>query len=339
MLITGGAGFLGRYLAAMCAAEEWVVTVLDDLSCINSTFQCGQLQHPNIQCVKDTTADTNLIRELIADHEVVVHFASIVGVEETISKPVETVRNLLGTLNIAEALTPEHVVIFGSSADVYGLHSEIYDQPMREEDLVVFESASVNRWVYPKVKALEENLIQQSQGVSINLRIFNCYGPDMDYPEGKRVIPQFIKQILDEKPIQISGTGEQIRAFCYYEDTLRGIMLAVKHGLAQEAPYSQTINIGNPQSLSIIELANLMLGISIESGLLEERLPIQLGSNLYSNPFNDSWDRIPDTSYAKKILGFEPTVELSDGLRRTLAYYNYLRLPIYSGEYITAKAI
>lgn len=322
VLITGGAGFLGRHLAAALADNGWSVTVLDDLSCLNSTFDCPQLQHSAIECIQGTIADAPLIQELVAAHPVVVHFASVVGVEETISKPIETIRNLAGTLNLVDALTPEHIVLFGSSADVYGMHSILYERAMHEDDLVVFESASVNRWVYPKVKALEEKLVEASPAVSITIRIFNSYGFDMDYPLPKRVVPQFVKQILDGQPLQISGDGRQARSFCFYEDTVSGISLALQHALEQKPPYHQTFNIGHTEAVSVLELAHLMNELAVELGILDSPLPLLAEAELYSQAFTDSWSRAPDISRAHALLGFQPTINLRDGLRKVLTYYS-----------------
>ena len=207
VLITGGAGFLGRHLAARLDASGRRVTVLDDLSCANSTFDCAGLVSAGIRKVHGSVFDRALVDRLVAMHPVVVHFASVVGVEETVSRTIPTIENLSGTIGVVRALTPDHVVVFGSSADVYGVHSRLYDRPMREDDLVVYESGRVNRWVYPHVKALEENLFSNSAARSMVVRIFNCYGAEMDYPAPKRVIPHFVDCILHRRPLLLSGDG------------------------------------------------------------------------------------------------------------------------------------
>ena len=104
------------------------------------------------------------------------------GVEETIRRTVDTVRNLDGAFLSARVLRPDQVVLFASSADVYGMHSRLYERPMAEDDHQLFETSGVNRWVYPKVKSLEENLIGGSAARSVNVRIFNSFGPGMDFP-------------------------------------------------------------------------------------------------------------------------------------------------------------
>ena len=332
ILITGGAGFVGRNFAAALAARGQEVTVLDDLSCANSSFDCPQLQSPRITCVNGSIRDESLIGRLISEHPTVVHFAAVVGVEETISHPFATTENLTGTLNVARALTPEHLAMFGSSADVYGAHSHYYrGRPMKEDDFFVYEHAGVNRWVYPHVKALEENLISNSAARSVNIRFFNTYGPDMDYPAPKRVVPHFIESALSQKPLRLSGDGKQVRTLCHIDDTVAGLLLALDHLAKPEAPASDCFNIGGSDPVSIRELAETFVALAVEEGFSDTELPIQENAFGYSRNFDDSWDRVPDISYAGEKLGFAPTVGLIEGLRQTLRHYRTL-LQAESGE-------
>ena len=195
VLITGGAGFIGRHIARALALRGTTVTILDDLSCVNSSFSAPELNHPLIRHLKRSIFDTSLVDELIPQHPTVIHLASVVGVEETISNTTSTINNLYGTAHLCESLTAEHSIVFGSSADVYGLHSYYYDRPMREDDLQLLEAPNVNRWVYARVKSLEETLVANSAARSAIVRIFNSYGPGMDFPSAKRVVPQFIAQL------------------------------------------------------------------------------------------------------------------------------------------------
>lgn len=319
VLVTGGAGFLGRFVSEAMAKAGWQVTVLDDLSSQSSTFDCASLRHPSIRTIEGSVLDAEVIGPLVAEHPVVVHFASIVGVEETISKPVATSRNLVGTLNITEALTPEHTVLFSSSADVYGMHSQIHDHGMREDDRVVFEHAGVNRWVYPKVKALEENLLLHSGAAAAIIRVFNSYGAEMDVPQARRVIPNFIARILAGQPLQISGDGQQKRSFCYFVDTLEGVMLALEAAVKHGPGYRETFNIGHPHPMTITELAHVLMGLALELGIVREPLPIEHEHNaMYTQSFDDTWSRVPDIGRAKARLGFAPQVPLGVGLRMAL---------------------
>lgn len=324
VMITGGAGFLGRYLAA--ALADWHhVTVLDDLSCANSTFDCPELKsHPGISCIKGSVLDAPLVKELVAEHPIVVHFASVVGVEETITHTVSTIENLTGTLNIAKQLRPEHVALFASSADVYGAHSHIYQRPMEEQDFVLLEDASINRWVYARVKGLEENLFMTSPARSVVIRVFNTYGPAMDFPKPKRVLPHFIDNVLHRAPLRLSGDGSQRRSFCYVDDTIRGVILALRYAASQRAPFSECFNLGATDSISMRELAEQVVNVAMEIGMIPGPLPIIPDSFHYTQRFDDSWDRVPNINHARQVLGHKPTVPFRSGLRRTLCYYHRL---------------
>jgi UDP-glucose 4-epimerase len=319
MLVTGGAGFLGRHLARLHAEMGWQVTVFDDLSCTNSSFDCPELQHPLLKCIHGSMFDELKVRTLVAAHPVVVHFASVVGVGKTIDNPVETARNLTGTLALAGALTRHHTVLFGSSADVYGMHSLLHERPMREEDHVVFEHAGVNRWVYPKVKALEENVIGAAAARSVNVRIFNTYGPWMDYPDAKRAIPQLIRALAQGEPMRLNGEGAQRRCFCWYEDMIDGLSRAVSYAEKRETGWTGTINLGNDRAISIKALAQLINRLGVELKLPSAPVPIiDRAQGFYSQAFCDDWHRMPDLSRAREMLRFDCRVDLEEGLRRVL---------------------
>jgi nucleoside-diphosphate-sugar epimerase len=325
VLITGGAGFLGRHLAARLDRDGAPVTVLDDLSCVNSTFDCAPLAPDRIRKIKGSVFDRTLIEALVAEHPVVVHFASVVGVEETVSHTIPTIENLLGTINVARALTPDHVVMFGSSADVYGAHSHLYDRAMREDDLFVYENGRVNRWVYPHVKTLEENLFSNSAARSAVVRIFNCYGPEMDFPAPKRVIPHFVDCILNRRSLLLSGDGAQRRSFCFVDDMIDGFMAVLEHTQRTDGARNDCFNLGHPESITIRDLADLIVGCALDQRLISEPLPIVANRFIYSQPFDDRWHRLPDIGHARRTTGFSPTVPLREGLKRTLAYYHELQ--------------
>ena len=321
VLITGGAGFIGRYLAEVLATAGTDVTVLDDLSCENSSFECPQLAHAGITCIEGSVFDEPLMTRLVGEHATVVHFASVVGVEETISRPFDTIDNLRGTMHLSRVLTPDHVVLFASSADVYAAHSHMYDRPMREDDLLVLEHPRVNRWVYAHVKALEENLIANAAARSVVIRVFNTFGPAMDYPAPKRVVPHFISNILNRKPMRLSGDGSQRRSFCWVGDTVRGMIQALAHTAGQASPFAECFNIGAAQPMSMRDLAHYMNDAAVRLGLIDAPVPVEAESFTYSQAFDDSWNRVPDIGHAREVLNFAPSTPFDVGMERTLVYY------------------
>jgi nucleoside-diphosphate-sugar epimerase len=321
VLVTGGAGFLGRYVAQSLAEEGFFITVLDDLSSGNADMNAEALRHPAITKIVGSMFDKPLVTKLTAEHPIIIHFASVVGVEETIEKTILTMKNIEGTISLVEALTPEHTVLFGSSADVYGIHSHFFQHPMKEDDWQVFEKSSVNRWVYPKVKSLEENLIGGSLAKAINVRIFNSFGPGMDFPNSKRVVPHFIEKMCLRQPLPLSMLGQQIRTLCYYKDMVRGLLLALHYAESQSAPFKETINLGGEKSISIKNLAELMIESALHLGLIEKRLPLEFQANLYSQSFDDTWNRTPDISKAKALLGYQPKIGLDEAMAATLLSY------------------
>jgi UDP-glucose 4-epimerase len=318
-LVTGGAGFLGRNASEALARRGFRVTVLDDLSSPGSTFDSPQLSAPEIRCVQGSTRDAALVRALVAEHPVVLHFASVVGVERTISNTLSTMRNLEGTLHLVEALTPGHAVVFTSSADVYGLHSHHYGRPMAEDDHHVLETSEVNRWVYARVKALEENAVYHGAASNVVVRVFNCYGPGMDFPDARRVIPQLIENALRRTPMRISGDGSQRRSYCHVDDMVRGLLSALE--LAMRGRTAEIVNLGNPETFTVAETAHVVNRIAVELGILDAPVPLELGSGLYSQRFDDSWNRVPDIGRAREKLGFAPVIPFEAGLRDTLAWY------------------
>lgn len=316
VLVTGGAGYLGRHLASALAAAGHPVTVLDSLVSRSSNMRAPELRAPGIRRIVGSTRDARLVRELVHAHPWVLHLASVVGVEETMVDTRSTMRNLEGTLHLAEALTSRHAVVFTSSADVYGVHSHHYARPMAEDDHEIFEPARVNRWVYGRVKGLEENLLHHCDGSSVCVRVFNCYGPGMDFPGGRRIIPRFLENVMDRTPFRISGDGSQRRSYCYVDDMVRGLLAALEHAAA--GPVAETLNLGAPETYTVLQTAHAMNAAAMEAGLLDEPLPVELHSTLYSHAFDDSWSRIPDIARARRVLGFEPSIPFAAGLRRTL---------------------
>ena len=152
------------------------------------------------------------------------------------------------------------------------------------------------------------------------LRVFNTYGPGMDFPAPKRVIPHFIASVLARRPLRLSGDGSQRRTFCHVEDMVRGFELALAYGCEARAARAECFNLGGDQPIAIRDLAQRVIDAALDLGLLEERLPVEAHGFRYSQAFDDTWSRVPDITRAQERLGFRPCVRLEEGLRRVLGH-------------------
>jgi dTDP-glucose 4,6-dehydratase len=160
--------------------------------------------------------------------------------------------------------------------------------------------------VYDEAKRYAEALTMayhRQQGVDTAIaRIFNTFGPRMR-PHDGRAIPTFLRQALQDRPITVFGEGSQTRSFCYVEDEIRGLISLAESG------YHEPVNIGNPDEYTLLELAELVIEVTgSKSEIVFEALPT-----------DDPKVRQPDITLAKEILGWEPIVDLREGLRRTIA--------------------
>jgi dTDP-glucose 4,6-dehydratase len=209
--------------------------------------------------------------------------------------------NTTGTLKLLEYASSNGVrLIFASTSEVYG---DPLVSPQRETYW-----GNVNpigpRSVYDEAKRFGETLVAHFQRENLAnagiVRIFNTYGPNMDPYDG-RVVSNFIRQALQGKPLTIYGSGEQTRSFCYIDDLVRGIMAMAQS--SQPGP----INLGNPEERTLLNLAELVLEITGSLSKLE----------FFELPEDDPKQRCPDITKAKSLLSWEPSVDISTGIRKT----------------------
>lgn len=322
VLVTGAAGYIGRHLAHRLAQRGHAVTVIDNLSSPNSASSLASFAAQGIEFQRCDVADADALRPLVQQHPIVVHLASVVGVQAVIERPRAMLDQLGGVAGIADALTDEHVLLFASSSDIYGMHSVLHDNaPIREDDLTVLEPPQVLRWSYAHMKALAESVFAASPARAVGIRIFNCYGPGMDFPHPRRVIPIFANRIVQGRPLEINGDGTQQRAYCHVDDVVQGMLSALDYIATREPGAYEAVNLGNPDAqLSIIDLAKLMVRLAAEHRVATQPVDILTGHDLYSSPFNDRWHRSVDISKANRLFGYWPQVTLEDGLMQVLSY-------------------
>lgn len=306
VLITGGAGFIGSWLAEALIALKARVTVLDNLS----TGSSKNIKHltglKNFKFVKGDVSKFKIEEE----YDYIIHAASLPAPDIYVKRPVETMlSNSLGTLNVLE-VSRKHgsIVLYTSTSEVYGDAEEI---PTPETYWGRVNPIGL-RSVYDESKRFGEALCMaytRRYGVDVRIvRLFNTYGPRLD-PNASyaRVISKFILQALKNDPMTIHGTGNQTRSFLYISDAVNALIRMIK----TENLKGEVINIGNPNEITILELAELVKKLTDSKSPLDFQPP---------RP-DDPKRRCPDISKSKKLLNWEPEVSLEDGLKLTIEWF------------------
>src|SRR5580704_17445386 len=299
-VITGGAGFLGSHLCDRLLAEGWDVLAIDNLV----TGTAVNLRHlegdPRFSIMKHDVS-----RHITVDGPVdyVLNFASPASPVDYLKLPIQTLKvGALGTHNtLGLALAKKAKYFLASTSECYG-DPAVTPQPETYWGNV---NPIGPRGVYDEAKRFAEAMVMayhRYHGVDTHIvRIFNTYGPRMRLNDG-RALPNFVHQGLSGQPITVYGTGKQTRSFCYVSDLIEGIyrlMMSDEH---------EPTNIGNPQEITILEFAERVRTLlGVESPIVFEPLPQY-----------DPKQRCPDISKARRLLGWEPKVDLEEGLRRTL---------------------
>jgi dTDP-glucose 4,6-dehydratase len=304
-VVTGGAGFLGSHLCDRLLAEGWEVLAVDNFI----TGALGNVGHlaKNAK-FKLENEDVSKNGALQVDGEVgyVLHFASPASPPDYLKHPIATMMvGSMGTQNALElALRKKANFFMASTSECYG---DPEMSPQKEEYWGHVNSVGP-RAVYDEAKRFSEAMTMayhRHHGVDTRIvRIFNTYGPRMRLNDG-RALPNFVFQALSGQALTIYGDGKQTRSFCYVDDLIDGIyklMLSDEH---------MPVNIGNSQEITILEFAErIRKHFDNVPQIIFEPLPQ-----------DDPKRRCPDISKAKRILKWEPKINLEEGLKRTLAYF------------------
>jgi dTDP-glucose 4,6-dehydratase len=298
-LVTGGAGFVGSHLCDALLARGHRVICVDNLE----TGTLSNIEH--IRTDEFVHLNLDITEPYFVEESIdfVYHLASP-------ASPIDYLRLPLHTLKVGSygthhtlGLAKKHRARFllASTSEVYGDPKE---HPQQETYW-----GHVNpigpRGVYDEAKRYAEALTMayhRQQGVDTAIvRIFNTYGPKMR-PHDGRAIPTFLRQALQDRPITVFGKGEQTRSFCYVEDEIRGLIALAESG------YHNPVNVGNPNEFTLLELAHAVIEVTgSRSEIVYEALPT-----------DDPQQRQPDITLAREILGWEPKIDLREGLRRTI---------------------
>jgi dTDP-glucose 4,6-dehydratase len=301
-LVTGGAGFLGSHLCDHLLEKGHRVICVDNL-------ETGSLQ--NIEHIRNGDFRFEM-RDITSHYEIdepldfVYHMASPASPIDYARLPLHTLKvgayGSHNSLGLAKAKRARFLL--ASTSEVYG-DPLVHPQP---------ESywGNVNpigpRGVYDEAKRYAEALTMayfRQQGVDTCIsRIFNTFGPRMR-PNDGRAVPTFLRQALTDKPVTVFGDGSQTRSFCFVDDLIRGLVALMESGV------HEPVNIGNPSEMTLLEMAKLVVELTgSRSDVVFEALPV-----------DDPQVRQPDISRARDLLGWEPEVDLREGLAKTIEYY------------------
>jgi UDP-glucose 4-epimerase len=243
-----------------------------------------------------------------------VHLAAAVGVQLIVQSPVRTIEtNVNGTeLVLRWAAKKGKTVLIASTSEVYGKSERA---PFREDDDLVLGPSTINRWSYACSKLLDEFLAlayhKERDLPVIIARLFNTVGPRQTGRYGM-VVPRFVRAALRDVPLRVYGDGQQTRCFCYVGDTVRALIALLDHPDA----VGKVFNVGNPQEVSILELAQRVVKLA------ESSSPIMLVpyEHAYEAGFEDMRRRVPDISRLTALTGFRPTLDLDDIIRTVIEY-------------------
>ena len=308
-LITGGAGFIGSHLADRLVERGDQVVLLDDLS-TGRLANVDHLDHrSDVEFVLGSILNADLVDHLVSRVDAVFHLAAAVGVSLIVEKPLESlITNIRGTETVIEkAHKYGKRILVTSSSEIYGKNTS---DSLSEDDDRILGSPLKARWSYSEAKAIDEILAYtywREKGLeTVIVRLFNTVGPRQTGSYGM-VVPRFVNQALRNLPITIFGDGLQTRCFCYVGDVADGLIALSEHADA----VGQVFNIGGTDEVSIRDLALRIIELAGSSSDLEF-IPYDVA---YEEGFEDMVRRVPNTERAKRMVGFEPSVDLDDIIR------------------------
>ncbi len=302
-IVTGGAGFLGSHLCERLLHEGYSVTCLDDLSTGSAANVAHLADAGPFRLIRaDVTDSVHVAGEVDA----VLHFASPASPIDYLRMPIETLKvGSLGTLHTLGLAREKNArYLLASTSEAYG-DPQVHPQP---ETYWGHVNPVGPRGVYDEAKRFAEAMTmayRRARGVDTAIvRIFNTHGPRMR-PEDGRAVPTFIRQALRGDPLTVSGDGSQTRSIQYVDDLVEGCLRLLGSTLAGP------VNIGSPHEVSMLQLAELVRDVVGAASPIE----------LVPRPEDDPTVRRPDITLARTELGWTPTVDLADGLRRTVAWF------------------
>ncbi len=302
-IVTGGAGFLGSHLCDRLLAEGHFVVALDNLITGNIENIAHLAGNSHFRFIHQDVTEYLFYPGSV---DFIFHFASPASPIDYLELPIQTLK--VGSLGTHKALGLAHSK---NARFILASTSEVYGDPLvhpQTEDYWGNVNPIGPRGVYDEAKRFAEAMTfayHRAHGVDVKVvRIFNTYGPRMRLRDG-RVVPAFIGQALRGEPLTIFGNGSQTRSFCFASDLIDGIFRLAT------SPHHGPVNIGNPAELTVRQFAEQIIRVTgSRSTLVEKPLPV-----------DDPKQRRPDISLARKLLGWEPRVQLAEGLQKTIDFF------------------
>jgi dTDP-glucose 4,6-dehydratase len=307
VFITGGGGFIGTHLARRLLGTHRVV--IYDSFFRDSLSHADFRNHPDLEVIRGDILDSTSLKNAMQGCSLVLHLAAITGIDTVVLRPTRTITvNLVGTYNVLEAAKNldgiERFVDF-STSEVFGS----FAYKLGEERETPMGAVGQARWTYAVSKLAAEHLTysyhKEFRMPTVSVRPFNIYGPGQT---GESAIHLFIKQALKNEAIEIHGDGDQIRSWCFIDDFVDGVMLTIEKDVA----IGEVVNLGNPRGTITIHGLALLI-----KRVLASESPIRFVPKNYV----DVELRIPSIDKARKLLGFEPAIDLEEGIRRTAEWY------------------
>ncbi|WP_422929426.1 UDP-glucuronic acid decarboxylase family protein [Singulisphaera sp. PoT] len=303
-VVTGGAGFVGSHLCERFLSEGHEVICVDNLLTGHRRNIVHLLSDPKFRFIEHNISEPLEIDGAVDN---VLHFASPASPADYLAHPIPTLKvGSLGTHNaLGLAKAKDARFLLASTSEIYG-DPEVHPQ---REDYWGHVNSIGPRGCYDEAKRFAEAITMayyRYHGVKTRIvRIFNTYGPRMRLNDG-RVLPAFMGQVLRDEPMTVFGQGEQTRSFCYVTDLVDGIYRLLL------SDFNEPVNIGNPSEITVLELAKEIIAM----------VPGTKSTIIYKDlPQDDPKRRRPDITRAQQILGWNPTIDRADGLRRTLEYF------------------
>jgi UDP-glucose 4-epimerase len=313
VLLTGGAGFIGSHLSELYLDRGDKVHVMDDLSTGAASNIAHLKKNERFAYTVDSVTNVPVLAELIDDADVVVHLAAAVGVKLIVSSPVHTIeKNIRGTeIVLSLANKKKKPVLIASTSEVYGKASKV---PFSEDDDLVIGATTKGRWAYACSKAIDEFLAlaywKEKKLPVVVVRLFNTVGPRQTGQYGM-VLPTFIRQALAGQPITVYGDGTQSRSFTFVGD----VVGALAKLMDTPAAVGQVFNIGNGKEITILELAKLVKARTKSSS----EITFTPYDQAYESGFEDMPRRVPDISRIQKLIGYAPTLDITEIIDRIVA--------------------